>query len=71
MQKKKEKESPSVQKLEIQRLGPDPEHNSTAHAHLLSSANVYAREAKWSTRIDIWGKVHKFILFQSWPWHFK
>ena len=71
MQKKKEKESPSVQKLEIQRLGPDPEHNSTAHANRLSSANVYAREEKRSTRIDIRGKVHKFILFQSWPWHFK
>lgn len=52
-------------------LAPDPKHNWSAHANRLSSAIVFARKAKWSTRVDIWGKVRKFISFQRRPCHFK
>lgn len=35
---------PSMEKLEIQRLGLDPKHNSAPNANILSSVNTFTRE---------------------------
>lgn len=45
--KKEEEEGgkiPSVEKLEIQRVGPDPKHDSAPNANILSSVNTFTRE---------------------------
>jgi len=60
-----------VERLEIQRPGADPKHNSTTHVCLLSSAIVVTREANGPKALILRPKITNVFFFQGMPQHYK